>query len=196
MRKRFTWLIPCISLKKVDAVLSRGSLFVDLPDSDHWEDFLFARASWEVSIERSIIFFALRSSNSPSNHNALSLVIYTSVFTKLHIYRISLQISFTYFACVFVCLRVGMCTCLSAFVYVSYVLKQLDLMHVVFFTTWSLCRKPSKRYNLNVILFFLFLNKSKNYDGRIVPFERAMRVRRQRSSILWQYYLSILWHHF
>ena len=62
------------------------------------------------------------------------------------------------------CLRVGMCTCLSAFVYVSCVLKQLDLMHVVSFTTWSLCRKPSKRYNLNVIFFFsffLFLNKSK-----------------------------------
>lgn len=50
----------------------------------------------------------IANSKSSSNHNALSFGIYTSVFTKLHIYRISLQMNFHMYAfrvssCMYVC---------------------------------------------------------------------------------------------
>lgn len=94
--------------------------------------------------------FAFQTQRTVPRHlyQCIYKITYISNITanKFHVFRV----------CVFVCLRVGMCTCLSAFVYVSCVLKQLDLMHVVSFTTWSLCRKPSKHYNLNVIFFIFF----------------------------------------
>lgn len=87
-------------IEKVCAVFTLMALFVDLPDfSPYWAN---GGGGKGRSIERSIVRYVAKSFSS---HNALSFGIYTSVFTKLHMY-IS-NIAAKWVSRVYLCL--GMC---------------------------------------------------------------------------------------
>lgn len=97
---------------------------------------------------------------SVSNHNALFFShLYQCIYKITYIY-IYIGYRCECVTCVFMRRYVCVCTCVSG---VSCVLKQLDFVRAVV-SRDSLCRKPSKRYNLNVccIIFLLsrFLSKS------------------------------------
>lgn len=88
-----------------------------------------------------------------------------------------MYVSLSPFLSLSLCLRVGKC------VYVCDSCVSLsNKIHVVFSATRSLCRKLSKRYDVNVsYLFFFFpffflLLINLKLRGRIVPFDRAIHV--------------------